>query len=163
MRQGLIEEFDMKQALTDLRTMTRLASQGHAQVAELRAATDSCLFKRTTVDRGICSNFDVIFDNEPTLLRKLRVLACGLVAHVAEPIRTKHCPGVHGDAVAEFGAGIEHHARIEAAISTDAHSRADDNTGIDPRIRTNAGSFLDNGGWSDKNTVIQRRAGIDVC
>src|SRR6185437_12408405 len=46
------------------------------EVVELGAAADARYFKRAAIDRGVRSDFNIVFDDETALLWELRVLTC---------------------------------------------------------------------------------------
>ena len=126
----LLPETPVCAAMTTLRPMVTLWPDVD-EVVELGAAADARLFERAAIDRGVRADLHIIFDDEPALLRELRVLAGRAVAHVAEAIGAEHCARMHDHAISQFRAGIEHHARIKVAIAADAHAGADDDAGID--------------------------------
>ena len=86
------------------------------EVVDLGSAADAGLLERAAVDGGVGADFDVVFDEEGSLLRELGVGAGGGVADVAEAVCTEDCAGVDDDAVAEGGAGVEDGAGIDAAV-----------------------------------------------
>ena len=71
-----------------------------AVVADVDEIVDFCsaaaagLLEGAAIDGGVCADFNVVFDEEGSLLGELGVGAGGGVAHVAEAVRTEDCAGM---------------------------------------------------------------------
>jgi hypothetical protein len=55
-----------------------------------------------------------------------------MVTHITEAVRSQHRARVHDDTITQFSAWVHHYPRIQVASLPDAHSRADNDAGIDP-------------------------------
>jgi hypothetical protein len=58
------------------------------------------LLQRAAVDGRVGADLHVVLDQQRPLLRKLRVSAGLLVAHIAEAVRAQHHSGMNDDAIA---------------------------------------------------------------
>src|SRR5438309_10139462 len=72
------------------------------QVVDLRSAPDSCLIEGAAINGCIGTDFHVIFNHQPSNLRKLLVMPGLAITHVTETIAAQHSPGIHDDAVSQL-------------------------------------------------------------
>src|SRR5256885_3987566 len=101
------------------------------QVVDFRAAPDHGILERPAINRDRCSNFDVIFNDEPTNLRELLIVSRLAIAYVAKSITAEHRAGVYVDTVADAYTRIDCHVRFNETALTDSGVFTDN------RARTN--------------------------
>src|SRR5450755_4717507 len=77
------------------------------------------------LDSAVGADLNVVADNESANLRKLYVPPEFLIAHETEAVRAEHSSGMHDDAAADRGSGIDHGIRIDVAIIANHHALAD--------------------------------------
>ena len=79
----------------DLNVVTNLH-----QVIDLGASTDPRRSQGTTINRGVTTNLNIIFENDASYLRELDLLTSS--KHIPEAVAPNHRAGVNGDTVAEL-------------------------------------------------------------
>jgi hypothetical protein len=89
-------------------------------VVDLRAPVNDCGIECSSIDRAICADVDVIFDQQTPDLGKELVTAA-LVANVTESGRAQYCSGLYDDAVAQFCSGMHRDIRPNTTVLTDYH------------------------------------------
>ena len=122
---------------------------------------DAGFVEGSAVDGGVGADFDGVFDDETSLLRKLDVLAGGFVADVAESVGAEHGSGVDDDAVAELDAGIEDDARMDAAFAADDDAATDDCAGADGRAFADFRFGLDDSVRADADAAAEEGRSVD--
>src|SRR5579872_2835370 len=121
------------------------------EIIDLCAAANTGLCQGSAIDRGICADLNVIFDHQRALLRKLRVGARASIAHVTEPIGAQDRACMNHDVIPDGCSWIENSTRKDAAFLAHLHAMTHDGAGLDSRVRTDAGSGLDDGASLDCN------------
>src|SRR4029077_15945665 len=94
------------------------------EVVELDALGDTRVVQRAAIDGGVCADLYVVADLHDAHLRKFPVSA--IAVNVAESIRPNPCARMKLDAVADSGASVHGHPRVDSAVLADPASRADD-------------------------------------
>src|SRR5690349_518541 len=115
------------------------------QVVDLRSPADSRLFQRSAIHSRVRADFHVIFQNQRSLLRKLCVVPCLLVPHVAETICAEHRTTVYDDSITQSCSRIQNSPRVDATMLADDYSIADRGPCFNARSRANACSIADYG------------------
>src|SRR6185437_8132008 len=131
------------------------------EVVDLDAAADAGFLEGSTVDRGVRTNFDVVFEDQAALLRELEVFAGVTVAHVAESVGSEHGPGVDHDIVPKLGTGIDHNAWIDATVSPNDDAAADYGAGANARATPDADIGFDHAIGFDGNRFVELSGWID--
>src|SRR5437660_5658981 len=118
------------------------------QVIDFCAAANAGEIERAAIDGGIRANLHVIFDDKPSDLRELFVVAGFRVSDIAEAVASKHGSSVNHNSVAKFGARIDGDVGIDATIASNLHLLADNGTCSD------SGSFADLHIFGDNNPFL---------
>ena len=120
------------------------------EIVDLRAATDAGFIQCPAIDRGVGSDFYIIFDDQSPDLRKLFIVAGLPVADVAEPVASKDCSRVDNDALSNGSAWVNGDVRIYLAIAAYRNSRPNRAPRTDPRI------------FADLHTVAHHSTSLDA-
>ena len=104
------------------------------QIVDLRARPDDGVIHAAAIDARIRADFDVVPDEAAPHVRNLAVLLATLSGDVSEPVTPQHRPGMHDHALAQRGAGVERHARIQLRVVADGHAVTQHTSGADADI-----------------------------
>ena len=104
---GLCGDYD---PLPDLHVMRDLN-----QIVYLRAGPDPSRSQRTSIHRGVASNFHIVLQDYRADLGELDLRPA--VEYIPETIATYDGSRVKDYAIAQLSTGIEHHLRIQDALS----------------------------------------------
>src|SRR4051812_49006127 len=102
------------------------------EIIDLCAATNARGLECAAVNSRVCTDLDVILDDETPDLRKLFLSASRGISDVAIAVAAEHGARVHDHAIANARAGIGRHSRVDFAILANDHAASDDTSGTDP-------------------------------
>src|ERR1700756_1583774 len=95
------------------------------KIVNLHAAGHPRLLECPAIDRRICADFHIIFNYQPSLLRKLDILTRRVIAHIAETIRPQHRARMDRALITQLRSWIDHDSRVDPAPSADNYATPD--------------------------------------
>src|SRR5262249_5738490 len=94
------------------------------QVIDFGSGADPRGSQRTTVDRGVASDLDIIFNHNLSNLRKFLVPLS--VKNITKSVRTDNHSGVQCDPTANFRTWVDDHRGTENTLRSQKAVRSDD-------------------------------------
>src|SRR5262245_26929130 len=131
------------------------------EVIEFRSTANHSSLQRTPIDAGVCTDLDIVFNNDLADLRKLHVAFA--ILHVTKPIGPDHRARMNNDAVSDRHIFIDDNSRIQRAIRTNDGSLSHVTTGFDDAGIADNGPGLDDSARTDPHAVTDLRIRSNCC
>ncbi len=146
----------------DLRGEQDVPADRHAvrdlhEIVDLAPGADPRRPDRRSIDRGLCADLDVVFDDDSADLRNLVVGAVGPLRE-AEPVAADDGAVLDDDAIADPHPLANRDARVEDAVVANLRLPADHDVRIDDGARADSCAFADHRERTDGRTFAELHA-----
>src|SRR2546430_999149 len=102
------------------------------QIIDFRATPDASHIQRSSIDRGVGPDLDIVFDLQAPDLREFFILPCLFIAHITEAITAEHCTGMNHHTITHPRARIDRYIRMQLAVISHPHLGPDHASCSDP-------------------------------
>src|SRR5688500_10299364 len=113
------------------------------EIVNFCAATNFRIFETGTINRCICSDFDIIFNNDNSQLVQF-CMAPLLICRISKSARSNHYTGLQYDAVANSASFANCDMRMQQAILANFRLGTYVAAGVYDSAVANDGFFIDN-------------------